>query len=450
MKSFKKQVLENALRRMASMLLRRHRPQIVAITGSVGKTTTKEMVAKVLEVNFRVRKNDKNYNNEIGVPLTIIGASSGGSSWWGWLKVEMTWMKAMLSSSYPEILVLEMGADRPGDIEYLCSFVPIKVGILTNVGISHLEYFKNKKALLREKAKLLRSVEGAGLAIGNHDNPDILEVLKSLNANQTSFGFEKGAAMQASDITFNYEEKTAGASEKAPEVILPRGISFKVTYQGKIIPVKLSHSLGRPQVYAAMVALLTGEYFKVNLLEGVQALEEFYPPAGRTVMLEGIKHTALIDDTYNSAPDSSQAALDALGEVKAQRKIAVLGDMLELGSEEEAAHRQAGQQAAELRLNCLIGVGDRMKKAVEEFRKNTPSKRNETEENCKGVWFESPEEAKFYLQEILEPGDLVLVKGSQGVRMEKVVEEVMAHPERKEELLTRQDTYWQARKFEKP
>jgi UDP-N-acetylmuramoyl-tripeptide--D-alanyl-D-alanine ligase len=452
MKSYKKQILEKALRRMAKMVLRRHRPQVVALTGSVGKTTTKEMVAQVLEVNFRVRKNNKNYNNEVGVPLTIIGAPSGGSSWWRWLKVGAIWMKTMLSSDYPEILVLEMGADWPGDIEYLCSFVPIKVGILTNVGISHLEYFKSKKDLLREKAKLLRSIDVAGLAIGNHDNSDILEVLASLNTNQVSFGFEKGSTMQASDVAFNYEEEEAGAtgaSKKSAGVVLPRGVSFKVTYQGKIIPVKLSHSLGKPQVYAAMAALLAGEYFKINLLEGVQALEDFYPPAGRMVLLEGIKHTALIDDTYNSAPDSSQAALEVLGEIKAQRKIAVLGDMLELGSEEEAAHREAGQQAAKMKLDCFIGVGDRMKKGVEEFRKGVKAVSGK-ESQCKGVWFESPEEAKFYLQEIMEPGDLVLIKGSQGMRMEKVVEEVMNNPEKKEELLTRQDEYWINRKFEKP
>ena len=184
MKKKKLLLLEKLLKFMAVRVLKKYKPKVVAITGSVGKTTTKEMVWKLLSNYHVTRKNEKNYNNEIGVPLTIIGAKSGESSIFGWLLVFLKWFWiVVIPSKYPEILVLEMGADRPGDIKYLCSFVPIDVGVITNIGISHLEFFKSKKGVAREKGRLLKSVLSGGLALINTDDEEVLKIKDQVKSN---------------------------------------------------------------------------------------------------------------------------------------------------------------------------------------------------------------------------------------------------------------------------
>ncbi|HDZ85746.1 MAG TPA: hypothetical protein ENH35_04360, partial [Candidatus Moranbacteria bacterium] len=149
------QFLEAMLRWMSTVVIKKYRPDIVGISGSVGKTSTKEAVFTVLSSKFRVRKNLKNYNNEIGIPLTIIGAETGGRSILKWLVVFLKWLGIIiLPYKYPEILVLEMGVDHPGDMKYLTSFIPIKVGILTNISPSHLEFFRDIDHIAGEKGKL--------------------------------------------------------------------------------------------------------------------------------------------------------------------------------------------------------------------------------------------------------------------------------------------------------
>ena len=149
----KSKIIHKILRLMAVKILQKRKPMVVAITGSVGKTTTKETVAKILSTKFRVRSSQKNYNNEIGVPLTIIGCQIDSSKnkifqIWG---IVIYWLKAWLTDEdYPEILVLEMGADKPGDIKYFCDFIPITIGVLTDIGISHLENLKSRQNLATE------------------------------------------------------------------------------------------------------------------------------------------------------------------------------------------------------------------------------------------------------------------------------------------------------------
>lgn len=439
-KSKKAKFLETVLRIMAVRLLKRHKPKIVAITGSVGKTTTKDMTWELLEKYFNVRRNIKNYNNEIGVPLTIIGAESGGKSISKWFLVFLKWVLAMLSRKYPEILILEMGADKPGDIKYLMSFVPIDVGVITNIGISHLENFKTKKAVAVEKGHLLKSVPVNGLAVLNADDAECQKLAPQLKTNVLKCGFDEKATMFGSDVVYGYHSlETRGGKT----IKLVKGILFKLSFQGKIIPIKLKHALGYPQVYAALNAFAVGEYFKINKFEAAEALQNFVPPAGRMVLMPGIKNTAIIDDTYNSAPESVTACITTLSKIEAERKIVVLGDMLELGDEEERAHREIGKKVAELQPNFFVAVGKRMKYAADEYRKNVKDKDSI---GC----FDSPTEAMIFIQHTIKEGDVILVKGSQGMRMEKIVEEIMRQPEKKKELLVRQDETWENKEFIAP
>lgn len=441
-KTLKTKILEKILRWMAIGVLKKYKPKVVAITGSVGKTTTKEMVAQVLGTQYKIGKTRKNYNNEIGVPLTILGIVSDESSMFKWLGILFVWARAIFTKiDYPEILVLEMGADKPGDIRYFCDFVSIDVGILTNVGISHLENFKTKKEVANEKGYLLRTVPVGGLAVCNFDDEECKKIGIRLQnkTNVASYGFEKGADIQASDMHFNYEDFKP---HRGSDVRLLKGVGYKLNHKGGLMPVKLLHGMGYPSIYASLVAFSICDYFKINMIKAVEAVKDFYPPRGRMIRLEGIKRTSIIDDTYNSAPDSVIAALKTLNEIEAKRKIVVLGDMLELGDEEEKAHRQIGKALADLGINHLVIVGGRSKFTAEEY--GNLSKNEERIE-----WFDNPMGAGKFLQSLLKEGDLILVKGSQGMRMEKVVEEIMAKPNKKSELLVRQDDFWLKKPFEK-
>lgn len=428
----KLQILQKILRLMAAGVLKKYSPKIVGVTGSVGKTSAKEAIFTVLAGNFRVRRNEKNYNNEIGIPLAIIGASSGGRSFFGWLRVFCKWAAVItLPFEYPEILILEMGADRPGDLKYLTDFMKLEIGVLTDVSASHIEFFKNLEGVAREKWTIIKSLDEKGLAIINVDNPNIASLRDQAKSRLISVGFSKEAEMQATDPAFIYSDS---------EGVEIKGMSFKLNYCGTSIPVRLNNVLARHQIYPALFAVAAGTWFGLNLVEIGTALENFSPPCGRMNLIPGIKNSFIIDDTYNASLASTGAALETLGEITAPRKIAVLGDMLELGGETEALHRKVAQKFLEIGGNLIFLVGERMQFAREELLKNNFSGGNIAS-------FKDPMAAGRKLQEIIQEGDLILVKGSQGMRMEKIVEEIMAQPQKAVELLCRQNPGWKENPF---
>jgi len=436
-KSLKLKALEKTLRLMSSLVLKKYRPKVIAITGSVGKTSTKEAVFTVLASFYRVRKSEKNYNNEIGVPLTILGVDSGGRSVWSWLRVISGGLSLILiPHKYPEILILEMGADRPGDISYLTSFIKPSISIITDISSSHLEFFETIEGVFNEKIILVRELEEKGIAILNVDNPHLHKFQKQFsgkNIKLVGFGYSEEADVRSTDVMLNYVGDNSGGKEI-------RGISFKLNYKGTSIPVRLNNVLARHSVYAAMAGIAVGIEMGLNLVEIGTALESYSLPAGRMTLIRGIKKSFIIDDTYNASPVSTVAALDVLGETKSLRKIAVLGDMLELGVNTEPGHREVAKKFQKIKGEIFIAVGARMQFAVEELKKH-----NFPENNI--FSFRDPMSAGIHLQKIIQPGDLILVKGSQGMRMEKIVEEIMAEPRHVREYLCRQDKKWREKKW---
>lgn len=434
MKSRKILLLEKILKYFAEKTLRRFKPRVIGVTGSVGKTSTKEAIFTVLSSKFRVRKNEKNYNNEIGLPLTILGLESGGGSALAWLNV---FFKACgiaylgNRKKYPEILVLELGADRPGDIKYLVDFLKPEVGVVTTVGISHLEYFKDKKQIAKEKSYLVKALNKESLAVLNYDDSVVRSMAEIVKVKKMFYGFAEEADVRASDIFFGYEKATDFFGGEIDKI---RGISFKISFEGATIPVRLVKSIGRPQIYAVLAAAAVGIHVGMNLLEISEAVREFQPPVGRLNIIDGIKNSIIIEDSYNAAPQSALAALELLGKIKARRKIAVLGNMLELGEDTESGHREVGRRVAEV-ANVLFAVGDKAKFIADEALKAGLDK--------KSVFcYDSSIEAKAPIQKELQEGDVILVKGSQGARMELISEEIMRRPEEAEKLLPRQTPEW--------
>ncbi len=422
----KNNLLERLLRFMAVVILKKYHPRIIAVTGSVGKTSAKEAIFTVIAGHYFVRKSEKNYNNELGVPLIILGVESGERSILKWLDIFFRWLILWIFPlKYPEILILEMGSDKPGDLKYLTDFVRPDISVITEVASSHLKYFKNMDAIFKEKTTLAKAVDEKGLVILNIDNSHLLKLKNNfrqlgVNARIFSFGFAENADARAMDVFL------------AKEI---SGLSFKLNYRGTMMPLRLNNILAKHNIYAALAGVSVGIELGLNLVEIATSLENFILPSGRTNLIKGIKNTSIIDDTYNSSSVISvEGALEILREFKQNRKVVVLGDILEIDPVTEKEHRQVAKKFLEIEGDIFLAVGNRMRFATDELRKHKFS--GEIYE------FSNPLDAGRKLQEILRSGDVVLVKGSQGMRMEKVVEEVMAEPQRAKELLCRQNTEW--------
>ena len=325
-------ILQYILKILAKLILWRYKPEVVAVTGSVGKTGAKEAIYYVLKKQFRTRRNIKNYNNEIGVPLTILGQDIAPETkiifLFSWLVI---FIKACLTiiwqRNYPEILILEMGVSHPNDMKYLMSFVPVKIGVITAIGEfpTHLEFFPEKDKLIKEKALLVKSLVKDGAAILNYDDLSVRMIGDDLSEKTRiiQYGFGQGADLKI----VNYELGTINLNKS------DYGISFKLEYNGSIVPVRLNKILGKQQAFAAAAAASVGVFFGLNLVEVSNALRKYCSLPGRTKLLKGIKNTWIIDDTYNASPLATIASLKILEELTNEefqgKKIAVLGDMLE-------------------------------------------------------------------------------------------------------------------------
>lgn len=431
MKSTQIVLLEKILKLMAQVVLLRHKPKVIGITGSVGKTSAKTAVFAVLSTKFDVRENQKNYNNEIGIPLTIIGAPSGGKNIFIWLWVFIKWIVTLINPKYPEILILELGVDRPGDMSYFISFIKPLVAIVTNISSSHIEYFNSVENIAKEKGVLVESVLPEGFVLLNGDDEKALAMRSRTKARVITFGKSESNKIGASGIVFNYQDE------------IPQGISFKLSFDGKNIPIRLRNILAIHQVYAALAAIGAGTIFKMNLVEIGSALESLRSPAGRMNLLEGVGGSYLIDDTYNASPVSTLAALDVLSQLNAKRKIAVLGDMLELGNQSEHGHREVARKIFDSKINTFIAVGSRMVSAVEELVSLGFPRENV-------MHFDDPIQAVEKISGLFGDGDFILIKGSQGMRMEKIVAQLLDEPQKAKHLLCRQSPEWLKKPFVKP
>ncbi|MBI5022750.1 MAG: UDP-N-acetylmuramoyl-tripeptide--D-alanyl-D-alanine ligase [Candidatus Magasanikbacteria bacterium] len=427
-----KHILQFILRWLSQAVLRKYHPEVIGITGSVGKTSTKEAIFAVLAEKFRCCRNVKNYNNEIGLPLTILGMESGGRSIIKWLEIFLHGILLLLrrDKQYPEILILEMGADHPGDIFYLTNLAPCKVGVITAVAQAHTEFFKTVNQVAKEKQIIVTHLEKDATAILNADDEKVLAMKAKTEAETISFGFGEKAVVRAVDFNI--------IQEMDKEFLQTKGVNFKIQYGGAVVPVFLPEVVGTQHVYAALAAAAVGLSYGLNLVEISERLRFYNPPPSRMRLLPGMKFMTIIDDSYNSSPLAAVLALRILSEIKIMesgRRIAVLGDMLELGGYAFEAHQEVGTKVAELGIDLLIAVGERAKIVAEAARL-----RGMAEDKI--VQFADSIEAGQFLQENIHAGDLILIKGSQGVRMEKIVVRLMAEPADVKKLVCRQDASW--------
>lgn len=371
--------VKDSLRALGDMARARRRKcgtPVVALTGSNGKTTTKDMIAACLETSFPILKTRGNLNNLIGLPMTLLNLTEK-----------------------EKVVVLEMGMNVPGEIRRLTEIAEPDVGLITNIQMVHLEGMGSLEKLEEEKGELFRKMRQDGTIVVNQDDSRVVELSNEFLGRKITFGMEGPAGVMAKTIC------PRGA----------QGISFTVVSGGQETEVTLP-LVGRHFVPNALSAFAVATFFGIELDNVKEALEHFQSPPMRMEVwrLEGGK--TVINDAYNANPRSMEVALETLAELKGKgRAVAVLGDMLELGEFSESAHRQLGQKVRSLSIDFLIAMGEEAPVVVESAVRHGLER-----ERAKVA--ESHSEAISILETWLQEGDWILVKGSRRMAMEKIAE----------------------------
>lgn len=457
MKSVFKKIVIAILQWEAKLVLKKYQPKIVAVTGSVGKTSTKDAIYSALASSFFVRKCQKSFNGDIGVPLTILGLQNAWSNPLLWIEnICKGFMAVITTHPYPAWLVLEVGADRPKDIAQIMEWVKPDIGVATRIGEApvHVEFFKDRAELVFEKSQLPRAVKAeaeGGILLLNIDDADVagfgpLTKAKVMTVSQKGEASGGGAA------------STADFCADAPEVLYeagsdgiqrPVGIRFAIHHGGKSYEVVRRGIAGSHHLYPALFAFAVAVTQGIAPEKALAGLSAELNTPGRMRLLPAVKGATVIDDTYNASPVAMIEALHTLGGLKcgvkaveggivgAGKKIAILGDMMELGKLSAEAHRKAGLLAGTV-VDVLVTVGVRARQIAEGALDAGLA-------DEKIMQFDQAQEAGKYVESILGVGDIVLAKGSQSIRMERAVQEIMAEPERRADLLVRQDDEWQKR-----
>lgn len=429
MKSLLRPLAITLLEGEAKLVLRKYKPKIVSVTGSVGKTSTKDAIFTVIGRPLVARKSAKSFNSEIGVPLTVLGCENAWSNPILWINNLVHGLAQFIARvHYPKWLVLEIAAGKPGDIARIAKWVRSDIVVMTYFGDvpAHVEFFKSVKELFEEKEEIIKGLKKAGTLVLNADDERVLALREKTKARVVTFGFDEHAMFRGTNAHIMYEKTR------------PVGTTFKLEYNGNTFPITIRGVLGTQPVYAALAALAVGTYLKLNIVDSINALSAHESPPGRMRVLEGIKNTTIIDDTYNSSPSAALAAVLVLGDVKTKaRRIAVLGDMLELGKFAVDEHKKLGIAVGE-NADILFAVGPRAKYIAEGALEGGMSEKHILE-------FDDAQKAGKYLEGMLKEGDVILVKGSQAMRMERAVEELMLHPEKAYLTLVRQEPEWKAR-----
>jgi UDP-N-acetylmuramoyl-tripeptide--D-alanyl-D-alanine ligase len=362
-----------ALQKIARFWRRKLNIRMIGITGSVGKSTTKEMVAEVLSTRYHTLKSPGNLNNEIGLPLSM----------------------TRLGSGYQHA-VMEMGFYVPGEISFLCDIALPQIGVVTNIGTVHAERAGSQEAIARGKAELVQALPPApeGVAILNFDDPWVRKMEEKTKARVFFYGLSSEAHLWADRV----------------EGLGLDGIRFRMHYQGEALTVKIP-LIGRHSVHTALRAAAVGLAEGMNWQEIIEGLSQGHMQL-RLVAVRSESGALLLDDTYNASPESMLAALNLLDELDG-RKVAVLGDMLELGPYERSGHEIVGLRAAQV-ADVLLTLGKRGGHIIADAARRTTGKKKSI------IKFDEVEPLVEWLTDNLTKNDVVLIKGSHGLRMDRI------------------------------
>ena len=356
-----------ALKKISENIIKKYGGNVIAITGSNGKTTTTNIIANSLN---NTSKTIGNYNNEIGMPLSIINASPKSKN-----------------------IIIEIGAAKAGDIDYLSRILNPFIGVITNIGNSHLETLKNINGVLKVKSEIVNNIKKGGYLIVPNENKKHLNYWKLIrdDINIYSFGMTKSADFFASDIRVKRE----GMHFKISSKLIDKDIQIKTSLEGE-------HNIKN-----ILSSFVTHYCLDNNINNFALKLNSNKIKNVRQIKSKWLKGSTLIDDTYNANPDSSKKSIDLLSKYK-KNTILVIGDMLELGKYKKKLHKEVGEYAKANGINIVLGFGELTKETIKAFGK-------------KGIFFDNEESLKSYLIKNITSKDVILIKGSRGMKMERFI-----------------------------
>ena len=428
MKELFKSVIIKILTIEARLVLRKYHPNVVLVTGSVGKTSTKDALYATLSQKYYVRKSEKSFNSDIGTPLTVLGVPNGWNNPLLWLRNCISGLFLILvRSPYPEWLIIEVGADRPGDISYSLKWLRPTMVVATrfpNMPV-HVEFYDSPEAVQQEELSPLRWLHPGGVAVLNADDELVANVALPEEVERVLYGLSD-ADVHASKI---HTLVTHG---------MPHGTSFDVSYKGERAHVSIEGIAGNAHVYAVLGGIAGAVALGVPLVAAAEGAAAHVGPAGRMRLLAGKNGTVLLEDSYNASPIAVEEALRTLASLPhTGRRSAMLGDMIELGPYSVAEHEKVGRMAAHA-ADVLVTVGVRARSIAASAEAAGMQRANIFQ-------FDRAVDAAEHVQTIIAEGDVVLIKGSQSMRMERASKLLMAHPEDAKHVLPRQDAEWLAR-----
>ena len=360
---------KKSLADISSLFLMKFKPFVIGITGSNGKTTTKELIKSILDSNYGTNKilaTQANYNNDIGLPLTIFNLNSEHSH-----------------------IVIEMGMNHPKEISYLANIAPPNFAVITNIGEAHIENFKNREAIANEKKDILRNLKAERIAILPKDSEFFNFLVKDLkNVKVLSFGMIKEA-----DISC--------------ELLNHKKILIKTPKYDLEIKSKL---LGHNNISNILAAVTCAYQLKINPTKIKEGIENITPIPSRLELKEGKKRAAIIDDTYNANPSSFLSAIEVLNEFPG-KKILVIGDMAELGENSRIYHQELSRTIKKTKINITLGLGKYTKEIITLLGRNN-------------TWFRSKDDLVKHLYSCMK-GSTILVKGSRSMKMEEIVKKLI-------------------------
>lgn len=418
MKQFFRSLIVSVLARQVRSLRKRHQFKIVGVVGSVGKTSTKLAIAQTLGKSLRVRHQDGNYNVLLSVPLVLFGhAIPSLANPLAWLKIFASNIKQIYGSYPYDVVVVELGTDGPGQIVEFKKYLELDIAVVTAVAAEHMEYFKDMKAVADEEL----SVAGFSRQVVYNSDMVAPEYRSALPEGSLSF------SLKATDADYYLSNMFSGTG----------GIEADVKHGGEIYLHIAQDVVSETQLYASLAAVIVGRQLGLKNTQILDGLASVAPVSGRLRRLRGIKDSTIIDDTYNASPESVRAGLEAIYKIEAPQRIAILGNMNELGSISADTHRQVGEMCDPSKLHLVVTIGPDANSHLAKAAEN---------KGCQVKTFDSPYEAGDFLQDKVESGALVYAKGSQnGVFAEEAVKKLLADPQDAVKLV-RQSEYWLKRK----
>lgn len=412
----------------ARSVVRRYKPRVLMVTGSVGKTSTKDAVALALSARFLVRKSEKSFNSEFGVPFTILGVGNPWSNAAAWAVVLRRALALLiLPNHYPNMLVLEVGADHPGDLAKILRIAKpdsVVVTRLPEIPV-HVEFYPSPAAVREEEFSPADGLSPGNSLIVSVDDPYALEMASGSAAVLTTFGEAREASVRLEESGFLVEDGRVA------------GMRGRLRAGAQSAEVTLRGAVGQAQLLPLAAAAAAAQAFQISLADAVETFAEYETPAGRGRLFSGVNGCTVIDESYNASPPALEEALETLAAFpNASRRIAVVGDMLELGRYSVMEHERMGEKAAKV-ADSLVTVGIRAKGlATAAIAAGMPESAVSS--------FDGAAAAAAALLELARQGDVILVKGSQGVRLEKVVAALLADKTDRARLV-RQEPAWQRR-----